>query len=76
MKKITSYGEGSEKLKKVDYPKLMRSEANGTIVLFCAEGCGTLVANPYSNWKIGDYSESWNTVVFDDYDGPVILEMK
>lgn len=56
------------------FPKLMKSKSDGLIVFFNSRDHGIVVGNPRGRWGVGSYSSSWNTGVFEDYEGSVCLE--
>lgn len=58
-------------IKKSEYPKLMIS--GDDIVLFVKLEEGTLVSSIGRPEDVGEYSESWDMVVFKDFKGTVTL---
>jgi hypothetical protein len=63
------------------YPKLMQCiECKGLIVLMCSEnklnmqGQGVVVSSGSTKqWNIGDYSDSWDLKLWEDFEGVVEL---
>jgi hypothetical protein len=59
---------------KLEFPKLMVTKVEGTIVLMFSEHAGTVVGNTGDcQSEIGFYSGCWNSKGLDDFDGTIEL---
>jgi len=56
----------------IPFPKLMRGNGTGSIVLFTRKGVGTVVYNGGLH-SLGEHGTDWRASEFTDYDGSVIL---
>lgn len=54
------------------FPKLMKLDESGQVVLFTNKVTGTVVTQGY--WPIGTYKEEWVPERFKDFNGSVCLE--
>ena len=57
----------------IDYPKLMKHQTSGSVVLFHKAGTGIIVASNSKN-PTGLYDRTWNMSNFEDFKGTVTLK--
>ena len=71
---IKSTAVGSDR-KKNEFPKLMVSKNNGTVVvLFTKEGEGTCISSDYVHNEVGEFSRAWHMPFFEPWSGKVVIE--
>lgn len=58
------------------FPKIMRSENSGAVILFSRESVGTIVHPGQTSHVIGNHVDYFDMEPFRDYNGPVTLQNK